>query len=534
MGTEDDAVSRRSLLQGVGMAGLTALAGCATAGGDVTSLRLATFQPPVTLDPLRVRSVGSARTASLVFDGLYGYGEDVSLEPRLAAGPPTETEDGFRVELVDDATFHDGTPVTASDVVYSYETPVREHLATKPVVDLLDGVESDGDRTVRLRFDGTPMQRLDLFTHPIVPETARRRDPASFETNPVGSGPFRVQSFQPGKKAVLARREDDWLARDSPVTNATVAYVESPITQLAGLAVGRYDTVLPVSPRLTKDIPRLTGQSVETSPSYRSLYFGFNLNDGPTSHLRVRRAIAHCIDLDSAVHQFLAPLAHRQPGPLPPRVAKRWNLPQDEWRDLVPGRNLAQARRLFSAARDKGGQINILTSKDPRWKELAEHLASGIRDAGRDVLVKAESWSRYLEHAVTGAASDYSVFVGGVSGTSDPDSFLYPILHENAQGLTNGVFSIDEPLMEALSAARHTEERETRRQYYETASRRLLQNLFILPIATVEASISSAIAGPHRHPHPIPSNNPQLVTTNGGGGTDDGGESTGGDGGGSS
>lgn len=524
MGDDDGAVSRRSLLHGVGMAGVTTLAGCSAFGSDAASLRLATFQPPVTLDPLRIRSVGSARTASLVFDALYAYDENAGLQPQLAAGPPAATEKGLRVELVADATFHDGTPVTVSDVVYSYETPIRRDLATKPVVDRLTGVEVAGDRAVTLRFEVAPAKRPGLLTQPIVPESARERNPASFETDPVGSGPFRVQSFQPGKKAVLTRRTDDWLARQSPVTDVTVAYVESPVTQLSGLAVGRYDTILPVSPRVADNIPRLTGQSVETGPSYRSLYFGFNLNDGPTTHPRVRRAIAHCLDLDHAVKEFLEPLAHRQYGPLPARIAKRWNLPRDEWRDLVPGRDLETARQLFHAARDEGGQINILTSTDPRWKELAEHLAGNIRDAGRDVLVKKESWKRYLEDSVTGAASDYSVFVGAVSGTPDPDSFLYPVVHENAQGLTNGVFSTDEPLMEALSAARTTTDREARRGHYETASRRLLENLYVLPIATIEASVTSAIDGPHRKPHPIPGNNPRLVTTND---VDDGGNSIG-------
>lgn len=475
-------------------------------------LRLGTLQPPVSLDPITAKYVGSLRGVNLVFDGLYGYGDGTEIRPRLAAGEPTREDDRtLRVAIREDARFGNGDPVTPADVAYSYTVPTEEDAPAKAAVDAVESVEAVDDHTVRIRLSH-PFPGLDrLLTFPIVPKSVREADPEAFAAEPVGAGPFRVERFSEEKRTKLTRRTDYSGDRTPAVDAVTLAYVESPLTAAMSIRTRRTDMVEPVSAQVSPKLRGVSGGSMARAPGYRSFYLGFNTNDGPTEDRRVRDAICRCIDLESAVSEFMGPLGKRQYGPVPPAVADDWEFPREEWRDLVPGKDVAAARRGFREADAASGQFRILTTKDPRYKEFGERLARGLRDAGHGALVKPVPWTKYLERYVSGAAEDYAVFVGEVAGTDDPDSYLYPTLHENMAGLTNGTFYNEESVMNDLLSARRTTDRATRRERYVSASRRLLEDRAILPICSVQNSFAYGPSVRGLELHPIPWLNPRLT-----------------------
>lgn len=514
----DQQVSRRAVLGGVG-AGAAALAGCATiAGEDATShLRVGTVQPPTTLDPVAAEDVGSARVVARVFEGLYTYGEGTDLVPSIAAAEPSIDDGGRRVtvEIDDAATFQNGDPVTPADVRYSYEAPGREDAPSRWAVSPIEAVETVDDRTVRFRLEHPFPGLAHALTHPVVPEDLREADRERFAREPVGAGAFRVRSFSAGKKATLTRWEDYPGDPAPAVDRVTFAYVESPVTQLTGLVTGRSDVVEPISPRYRRDVRSLTDAEVAERAGFRSFYFGFNCNEGPTTDRAVREGVARSIDLEKAVRDFVAPVGRRQHSLLPRRVAEDWDLPVDEWAAAAPERDVQAAKERFESASVPVGKLTILTSKHPVWKELAHELAAGLRDAGQSALVDAVSWTTYLKRYVTGSPRDYNVFVGEVAGTGDPDSFLYPVVHENAQGGTNGVFYNEESVMNHLRTARERTDRAQRRSHYESAIAKLHEDRPYLPICSFKESFAHAPAVRDLRAHPIAELNPRLTSPDG-------------------
>lgn len=510
-------VGRRRLLGGLSAAGITAIAGCSASGESAEShLRVGTLQPPVTLDPIRAKYVGSAQAIGKLFDGLYAYGEGATVRPRIAAGPPTyEGDRTVVVELDDDARFHDGEPVTPDDVKYSFEAPLAEDTAAKADVGAVGSVEAVDDLTVRFDLDHPAPAFEGALTTPIVPRDVREEDPEAFARNPVGAGPYELRSFSEGKAVRLARWPEHRGDPGPAIDRVTIVHVESPITQMMSLRTGRSDMVEPVSPQLRTRVRDVTGASVTTREGYRLYYLGFNVNEGPTTKRAVREAIARCIDLDRAVEEYIAPLGRRLYGPLPPRVTEEWDMPREEWRSLADSKDVDEARRLLEGADEGSGQLTILTSKDPKWKEIGERLARGLREAGRGALVKSVSWKTYLERYVSGAQRDYSVFVGEVAGPPDPDAFLYPAVHENMQGITNGVFYTEDAVMNPLLEARRTTDRARRRELYASAIRRLLEDRAIVPICSFENSFAHVRSIRGFRVHPIPQLNPRVVSPNG-------------------
>lgn len=349
------------------------------------------------------------------------------------------------------------------------------------------------------------------LTRPIVPRDEREADAEEFATAPIGAGPFEVRTFSEEKKTQLVRWDDYWGEPTPALAALTMVYVESPITQMTSLRTDRSDAIEPVSPRVATDIPDVTNASIERRRGYTSFYLGFNLNQGPTTDPRVREAISYCIDLDKAVEQFIAPMGERQYSPLPRQVAREWDMPIEEWSEIPNETNPERARRLFREADEANGQLKVLTSKDPKHKEIGEALAGGLRDAGKGALVVSKPWTSYLEKHVSGAESDYSVFVGEIAATPDPDTALYPAFHENMAGETNGTFYREDAVMERLTAARATRDRERRRRLYEEAITRLLEDRVCLPICSFENSFAVAPNVENFRIHPIAQVNPRVA-----------------------
>lgn len=510
--------TRRDLLAGIGGASTVLSAGCSmTVGtGPAPTVRIGTLRPPITLDPIEAESIGSEQAIERVFEGLYAYGGGTNVVPAIADGEPQYENDRHEVviELDDRARFQNGRDVIAEDVVYSYTAPLTEDAPTAWQVSPFESVEAEDEHTVRFML-AQPYPGLDhALTHPIVPRQEREENKESFATDPIGAGPFEVASFSAEKKTTLTRWDDYWGETAPEIDRLTLVYVEFPLTQLTSLRTNRNDAIEPVSPLIVDHVSDVANASVKRQQGYTSFYYGFNLNEGPTTDRRVREAISYCIDLEKVVSEFIKPMGQRQYSPLPPQVADDWELPTDEWKELAHEKNVERATNLFREANAASGQLRILSSMDPKYKEFAEALAGGLRDADHGALVISKPESEFLERYVSGSEHDYSVFIGEISGTPDPDSHLYPPFHENMAGTTNGTFYREDGVMERLASARTTEDREQRARLYEEAIRRLLEDRICLPICSFENSFAVADDISNFRVHPIAKVNPRLVWEN--------------------
>ncbi|MFJ4283393.1 ABC transporter substrate-binding protein [Streptomyces massasporeus] len=217
---------RRGFLAAGTGAAVLALAGCAgggtddkAAGGDGPPKRGGRLRAAFagggaseTLDPHLANLFADVARAKALYDKLADYGPDLAARPRLAEKwEPNKTLDRWQVTLRE-ATFHDGRPVTAKDVLHSYrriadpEKAFRAKASLEPVD--LDASRATGKRTIEFVLKRPTAEFpnvLAAFGAYIVPENA-----SDFDKKPIGSGPFRFVSFTPGRSAVFRRYEDYW------------------------------------------------------------------------------------------------------------------------------------------------------------------------------------------------------------------------------------------------------------------------------------------------------------------------------------
>jgi peptide/nickel transport system substrate-binding protein len=216
-------LSRRSVLGGAAALSAVLLAGC---GADATPATATSGQPKrggrlravfaggganETLDPHLANLFNEASRAKAMFDKLADYGPDVSIQPRLAQRwEPNADLTRWRVTLRQ-ATFHDGRPVRAADVLASYAriTDPKRAFRAKASLELLD---LNASRAVDEHTIEFALRRpfaefgnlLAAFGAYIVPEGTETFG------KPVGSGPFTFDSFQPGRSLLLQRYEQYW------------------------------------------------------------------------------------------------------------------------------------------------------------------------------------------------------------------------------------------------------------------------------------------------------------------------------------
>ncbi|GAA3530679.1 ABC transporter substrate-binding protein [Streptomyces osmaniensis] len=206
-----------------GAATALTLAGCGTSGGTETSdgaprrggrLRAAFAGGGAseTLDPHLASLFADAARAKALFDKLADYGADLSAQPRLAERwESNKTLDRWQVTLRK-AVFHDGKPVTADDVLYSYRRIADPKQAFRAKASLepidLDASRATGERGIEFVLKRPTAEFpnvLAAFGAYVVPENANE-----FDDRPIGSGPFRFVSFAPGRSAVFRRFDDHW------------------------------------------------------------------------------------------------------------------------------------------------------------------------------------------------------------------------------------------------------------------------------------------------------------------------------------
>ncbi|MGP3986965.1 ABC transporter substrate-binding protein [Streptomyces sp. 3N207] len=215
---------RGVLAAGAGAAalGTLALAGCADpagGGGGGRPVRGGRLRAAFagggtneTLDPHLANLFGDAARAKALFDKLADFGPDLAARHRLAASwEPDRALKRWRITLRE-ATFHNGAPVTAADVLHSYRRIADPKKAFRARADLepidLDASRATGKRSLEFHLKRPTAEFpnvLAAFGTYILPA-----DVDDDFKKPVGSGPFRFVSFRPGTSTVLRRYADHW------------------------------------------------------------------------------------------------------------------------------------------------------------------------------------------------------------------------------------------------------------------------------------------------------------------------------------
>uniref|UniRef100_A0A8A2VGB4 ABC transporter substrate-binding protein n=2 Tax=Haloterrigena alkaliphila TaxID=2816475 RepID=A0A8A2VGB4_9EURY len=320
-------------------------------------------RPTRNLNPLAAPYRSQGAFVDLLYDSLATE-DDGEIRPWLADAWDWD-DSTATVTLRPDCRFHDGEPVTAADVEFTYEfladTTLGAGNGSSPApryrgqVDAIRTVTVVDDRTVRIRVDSSTDVAEQSFTVPILPEhvwrsAVERRlergvEPTqgtwevvtTDEIDPIGSGPFALAEQEPRSHVRFDRFDDHFTRRGyvdlpEPSVDGIVFNVEpnsgSAVTQLEA---GNADMTASVLGAERVDSLPSNLELVESKP--RTFYYlGFNVRNSPFSNFHFRRIVARLIDRESTVEDVFNGLATPTVAP----VSTEWIPDELEWDGEAP------------------------------------------------------------------------------------------------------------------------------------------------------------------------------------------------------
>lgn len=319
-----------TLLSAAMAAGLAATPAASPPLGAQT-LRAASAFDPNSLDPHALALLYQSRVITQVYENLVNRDRDFRLEPALAVSWQTIDARTWRFKLRPNVRFHDGTPLTADDVVFSIERALAKTSQRMFQLRGVTGARKVDALTVDVLLaapDAVLPQKLWLVAimskawaekhGVVVPQDYNAKQETYAVRNANGTGPYRLKSYEPDRRLVLSRNADwwGWSAEDSGnVQEAHYVVIQSDATRLAALASGEVDFV--IDPPF-QDIARLkqgNALKVVETTDIGTQYLGFDQHSSslastgtrgnPFRDLRVRRAVYHAIDVDLIIAKVL-------------------------------------------------------------------------------------------------------------------------------------------------------------------------------------------------------------------------------------
>ncbi len=329
------------------------------AGGE---LRVGYPADLVSEDPAGYRSRWTEILLRNAYDGLLTRDPSMRLVPELAESWVQVAPLVYEFRLRDGIRFHDGRPLTAADVVFSFERLITpgalggRDSPRKGLLGPLASVTAVDPLTVRFQLESPwpifpamlPFQQI--VARPSVPE-AQRGGHGEQAAGWVGSGPFRLVQRFPDDAIVFERHEAYFggASEIPPVGPACVDRIVVNIvpgneSRVAGLLAGDFDIVVDVRPHSIPVLERHPDTEVHVVDGTRSFFLATNTREPPFDDLRVRQAVAHALDREDLVGQHLGGKATLIDGILGPNAfGKNRQL-------LRHGHDPARARALLEEA----------------------------------------------------------------------------------------------------------------------------------------------------------------------------------------
>ena len=487
-------LTRRGLLGGTAAAGLVSAAGPAFSferAGDRKILVYSGGQPVPVLDP-HSRYDWSMRTIhQSLYDALAKYvNNPPQIVPWLAESWETSADaKTWTFHLVANAKFHNGDPLDAEAVRFSFERALRMNKGVAWMLNTYldpEGVTAVDARTVRF----TLKQAFPAFItyiplwfivnpRQVTPNVAGADfGEAWLTTNDAGSGPYKLRRFEPQSLVQMDAVEDYWKGWPMGEANrpAGIIYriIREPAPRRAALGRGEVDWATELTFDDYDALRTTRGMVVPNEPGVTTFAITMNTTKGPTSDLNVRKALAYAFDYESLIpiHNGAASL---MTSPFPNAIPGYIPVPNMPRRDLAKAREyLARAPAQWANGNFELEYVHVQGLEDPRRIGLA--LLNSLQPLNIRVNIVAQPWPTMVARGSRPdtAPDMVSVYVTPVS--MDPD-VIAAKYHPRAHGQFWGMHHLTDPaLAQMIDAARGEPNAERRLAIYADIQRKVVED----------------------------------------------------------
>ncbi|AZH24396.1 ABC transporter substrate-binding protein [Haloplanus aerogenes] len=516
--------SRRRLLRWVGAAGAAGLAGCAGGSGDGSEL-VATLGADVsTYDPTQANDTTSRKAFGLVYEPLVSVDFEGTVRPTLATAVDQRDDRTWRISLREGVTFHDGSDLTAADVVATFEryegTP-RESDVYLWYDDAT--IRDDYTLDVTLSEPYAPFQ-LSLGGVPIVPEAAAT-DALDLSNGPVGTGPYAFDTHEPDRLYRLVRNDDHWYGGEGeaddgdgvpdtpPIETLTFRIIVEQSSQVAALRAGDIDLANNPPADAVADLRADDAITVSERLAGGFEMLVFPLATSPFSNRDVREGIARLVPRQEIIDSVYGGIGQPAYAPISPLLSDYTSesfLQEmgEEYMRYDPEQARELLERGFSALDiSPPYETTIVTNETGdrvRWAQLVRDELN--RTDYFDVSLEQFEWNTYVGRVLAGDSHRSDAMMAlGWSGGWDPDTYLRSVFHgeQSTPSCCNAAHYANDEVDRLLDEALTVYDTAERRELYEQAQRRIVSDApvaFVRFGTRIEAFRSDTVEGFRTYP----------------------------------
>jgi peptide/nickel transport system substrate-binding protein len=443
---------------------------------DAKPFRWASQGDPQTIDPHSQNELLTNSINGQMYETLVNRGPKLEIVPTLATEWKQVDPVTWRFVLRRGVKFHDGTPFTADDVVFSFQRAAEPSSQIRVYAAAMGKARKLDEGTVEFKL---PEPNPIMLEHATLVQIMSRswceknkvNKPLDFSkkeesyasTHANGTGPYLLKSRQPDVKTVMVRNPNWWGKPQGNVEEVTYLSIKSDATRVSALIAGNIDLVIDPPPQDVARLRKQPGLSVIDGVENRIVFFGFDQHrdellyadvkgKNPFKDKRVREAVYQAIDVEALRRVTMRgqslPTGSITPSPLgsTPEAEKR--LPYD------PNR----AKQLLAEAGYPSGFGFTLDCPNNRYindEQICIAVAGMLAKIGLRVRVNAQPRAIYFARMQKRDTSMYMLGWGGA--ITDAQTTLVPVLHSpNAKG--DGDFNwggyVNKKLDQLIDAAR--------------------------------------------------------------------------------
>ncbi len=451
-------------------------------------------RPVGEIDPHKARDFADSVLIENLYDTLVVPVGGSELGPHLAESWEIDG-DSVIFHLRRDVQFHSGNPLTARDVVYSFDRMRGMGLGRSFVLgSQIEGATADDDYTVRFTLSApfapflAAMTQVPIIDSVLVEAHAQDGDWASdwVSENDAGSGAYRLISHRPEEETVMERFDAYFLGVPAEAPDGMrFRYGLSAPTVRTLLETGEHDISSPwLPPEVLVELSQGANTNVLAVPSTSQMYFKLNTRRAPLDDVHCRLALTYALDYDAlrSVQSVGNGITAAIPsnGPIPAGM-----LGYDPAVPM-PHQDMDRARAELAQCRYAPGDHPIEVSwisGIPFEERFALLMQANFSQLGFNVEIVSLPWARFAEVATDPMQTPHVNQVMASPVTPDTDSLLFASYHSSSAGSWQSTEWLQDPeadrLLEAARATNDTAERE--RLYREFSARIIDQAVTIFP-----------------------------------------------------
>ena len=426
-------LNRRRLLQGSGgLAAALALGrtGASQAvlaqevkkGGTLVSMVVA---EPTSMDIASGTGQHNYAMMCNVFENLLEYdATSFATKPALAESYDI-SDDGmvYTFHLRDGVKFHDGTPMNAEAVQFSYQRimdPDNEYFKLGQPFPLIDfWYEAIDPKKIDVKDELTvvfnlkkPHSTLDAFlawpAAGIVSPAALKEYGADFRTNPVGTGAFQFKEWVPNQRLELVRYDDYWKG-PAALDGVVFRPIVEEQTRVTELQAGNIDFAYDLPPDNVAQLKSSPDVNFFETPLGHVWFLVMNTKAGPTADVKVRQAVAYAINSEQIITDILQGTGVPAFGPVPSAIGAMYGQESLPYFTYDP----EKAKSLLAEADLEGGfQTKFWVPQSGSGMQssrtMGEAIQANLAEIGINAQIEVSEWGAYLEQYAKGLPDDVS------------------------------------------------------------------------------------------------------------------------------